>query len=160
MKCSCLLSLYIDPMLQRPSFFNIFQLDQQGYGNLYYAAAVKSMLTGWKNFVFVSFDPGGFVTVDKPPLGLWVQAASSKVFGFSGLSILLPEAIAGVLSVALLYFLVRRVFGPAAGLVAALTLALTPISVVTNRNNTPDSLLVLTLLLATWCVSLAAEKGR
>ncbi|TMF49618.1 MAG: phospholipid carrier-dependent glycosyltransferase, partial [Chloroflexi bacterium] len=142
------------------AFFNIFQLDQQGYGNLYYAAAVKSMLANFHNFFFVSFDPGGFVTVDKPPLGLWIQVVSAKIFGFSGLSILLPEAIAGVLSVALLYFLVRRVFGPAAGLVAALTLALTPISVVTNRNNTPDSLLVLTLLLASWCVSLAAEKGR
>ena len=142
------------------AFVNIFQLDQQGYGNLYYAAAVKSMLENFHNLWYVSFDPGGFVTVDKPPLGLWIQAASAKVFGFSGLSVLLPEAIAGVLSVALLYFLVRRIFGPAAGLIAALTLALTPISVVTSRNNTPDSLLVLTLLLATRCVSLAAEKGR
>src|ERR1700730_344513 len=147
-------------MLLISAFFNIFQLDQQGYGNLYYAAAVKSMIQNWHNFFFVSFDPGGFVTVDKPPLGLWIQAASAKIFGFSGLSVLLPEAIAGVLSVALLYFLVRRIFGPAAGLIASLTLALTPISVVTNRNNTSDSLLVLTLLLATWCVSLAAEKGR
>ena len=142
------------------AFFNIFQLDQQGYGNLYYAAAVKSMLENFHNLWFVSFDPGGFVTVDKPPLGLWIQAASAKIFGFSGLSLLLPEAIAGVLSVALLYFLVRRIFGPIAGLIAALTLALTPINVVTNRNNTPDSLLVLTLLLATWCISLAVEKGR
>src|ERR1700694_4186090 len=142
------------------AFFNIFQLDQQGYGNLYYAAAVKSMIQNWHNFFFVSFDPGGFVTVDKPPLGLWIQAASTKIFGFSGLSILLPEAIAGVLSVALLYYLVRRRFGPVAGLIAALALTISPISVVTNRNNTIDSLLVLTLLLASWTVSLAAEKGR
>src|SRR5437763_13806227 len=124
------------------AFFNIFQLDQQGYGNLYYAAGVKSMLTGWKNFFFVSFDPGGFVTVDKPPSGLWMQVASAKIFGFGGLSTLLPEAIAGILSVALLYTLVRRVFGPAAGLIAALTLALTPIRAVANRNHTPDRLLL------------------
>ena len=142
------------------AFLNVFQLNQEGYANLYYAATVKSMLTNWHTFFYVSFDPGGFVSVDKPPIGFWIQAASAKIFGFSGLSILLPEAIAGVLSVALLYYLVRRRFGPVAGLIAALALAISPISVVTNRNNTIDSLLVLTLLLAAWTVSLAAEKGR
>ena len=70
------------------------------------------------------------VSVDKAPLGLWVQAASAKVFGFSGLSLLVPEALAGVLSVAVLYYLVARVFGAGAGLVAALALALTPVSLV------------------------------
>src|SRR5712692_9708409 len=142
------------------AFLNVFQLNQEGYANLYYAATVKSMIQNFHSFFYVSFDPGGFVSVDKPPVGFWIQAASAKIFGFSGLSILLPEAIAGVLSVALLYYLVRRRFGPVAGLIAALALAISPISVVTNRNNTIDSLLVLTLLLAAWTVSLAAEKGR
>ena len=137
------------------AFLNVFQLNQEGYANLYYAATVKSMLANFHNYFFVSFDPGGFVSVDKPPVGFWIQAASAKIFGFSGLSILLPEAMAGVLSVALLYYLVRRRFGPVAGLIAALALAISPISVVTNRNNTIDSLLVLTLLLAARTVSLA-----
>ena len=75
-------------------------------------------------------------------------------------SVLLPEAIAGVLAVALIFHLVRRIFGPLAGLIAALVLAISPISVVTNRNNIIDSLLVLTLLLAAWMVSKAAETGR
>ena len=114
----------------------------------------------WHNFFFVSFDPGGFVTVDKPPLGFWIQTASAKLFGFHGWSILLPQAVAGVLSVALLYHLVRRVFGATAGLVAALALAVTPISVVTNRNNTIDSLLVLTVLGAAWAMLKATETGR
>jgi 4-amino-4-deoxy-L-arabinose transferase-like glycosyltransferase len=124
------------------AFLNLFRLGQNGYGNSYYAAAVKSMLTSWHNFFFVSFDPGGFLSIDKPPLGFWIQTVSAKLLGFSALSILLPEALAGVLSVALLYHLVRRVFGPIAGLLAALALALMPISVVTARNNTIDSLLV------------------
>ena len=141
-------------------FLHFFRLEQEGYANLYYAAAVKSMLTSWHNFFFVSFDAGGFVTVDKPPLGLWVQAASAALFGFNGLSLLLPQALAGVLSVLLLYYLVRRTFGPPAGLLAALTLAVTPISVAANRNNTLDSLLVLILLLAAWAVIRAAETGR
>lgn len=141
-------------------FLHFFRLEQEGYANQYYAAAVKSQLTSWHNFFFNSFDPGGFVTVDKPPLGLWVQTASAALLGFNGVSLLLPQAAAGVLSVLLLYHLVRRVFGPVAGLTAALVLAVTPISVAANRNNTMDSLLVLALLLAAWAVIRAAETGR
>lgn len=142
------------------AFLHFFRLEREGHANLYYAAAVKSMLTSWDNFFFASFDPAGFVTVDKPPLGLWVQTVSAAVFGFNGFSLLLPQALAGVLSVLLLYHLVKRTFGPTAGLVAALVLAVTPISVAANRNNTQDSLLVSLLLLAAWAVLRAAETGR
>ena len=139
---------------------HVVALDREGYGNTYYAAAVKSMLTSWHNFFFVSFDAGGFVSVDKPPLGLWIQAASARVFGFHPLSLLLPQALAGIAAVALLYHLVTRSFGVVAGLIAGLALAVMPISVVTNRNNTSDGVLVLVLLGAAWAVSVAAESGR
>lgn len=142
------------------AFLNFYRLSQEGFANLYYAAAVQSMLSSWHNFFFVSFDAGGFVSVDKPPLGLWVQAGSALLFGFKGWSLLLPQALAGVLSVALLYHLVQPVFGQLAGLVAALVLALTPISVAANRNNTMDSLLVLTSLLAAWAAGKAAGSSR
>lgn len=142
------------------AILDIVQLDRIGLGNTYYAAAVKSMLSSWHNFFFVSFDPGGFVSVDKPPVSFWLQAASAKVFGFNGISLLLPQAIAGVLSVALLYHLVARVFGRPAGLLAALALALTPVAVVVNRSNLIESTLVLTLLLACWATLRAAETGR
>jgi 4-amino-4-deoxy-L-arabinose transferase-like glycosyltransferase len=141
-------------------FLHFYRLAQEGYANLYYAAAVESMLGSWHNFFFNAFDPAGFVTVDKPPLGLWVQTASAAVFGFNGISLLLPQALAGVLSVLVLYHLVKRVFGPPAGLIAALVLAVTPIFVAANRNNTQDSLLVFCLLLAAWAVIRAAETGR
>ncbi|HKT37876.1 MAG TPA: glycosyltransferase family 39 protein, partial [Ktedonobacterales bacterium] len=141
------------------AFCDFYELQRNGYANLYYAAAIRSMLENWHNFFFVSFDPGGFVSVDKPPLGFWIQAASAKLLGFSGFSILLPEALAGVASVGVVYVLVRRIFGAPAGLLAALFLAITPISIVTNRNNTIDSLLVLTVLLGAYAVSRAAEQG-
>jgi 4-amino-4-deoxy-L-arabinose transferase-like glycosyltransferase len=157
---SYLYSLALAAILLLAVFMHFFRLQQEGFANLYYATAVKSMLTSWHNFFFVSFDPGGFVSVDKPPLGLWIQAISAFIFGFRGWSLLLPQALAGVLSVALLYFLVRRVFGPSAGLIAALVLTLTPVSVAANRNNTMDSLLVFTSLLAAWAATLAAERGR
>jgi len=139
---------------------NFLWLWQNGYGNLYYATTVKSMLTSWHNFFYASFDPAGFVSIDKPPLGFWIQAASAKLLGFNSLSLLLPQALAGTLSVAVLYHLVRRAWGAPAGILAALMLALTPISVATNRNNAVDSLLVLTLLLAAWAAGRAADTGH
>jgi 4-amino-4-deoxy-L-arabinose transferase-like glycosyltransferase len=118
------------------------------------------MTDSWHNFFFVSFDPGGFVTIDKPALGFWLQALSAKIFGFTPFSIFLPQAICGVLAVLLLYYLVRRHFGVVAGLIAALALAVTPISVVTDRNNTIDGTLALSLLLAAWAIIHAAETGK
>src|SRR2546421_3680622 len=140
-------------------FMDFFQLGQNGFGS-YYPPAVRSMMDNWHNFFFASYDPGGFVTIDKPPVGFWLQVISAKIFGFTPFSVLLPQALAGVLSVLLLYFLVRRHFGVVAGLLAALALALSPISVVTNRNITIDSTLALTLLLGAWAVLRAAETGR
>jgi 4-amino-4-deoxy-L-arabinose transferase-like glycosyltransferase len=150
--------LALAAVLVLSAFLNLYNLTGQDYPNTYYAASVKNMLTSWHNFFFVSFD-AGFVSVDKPPLGLWIQAASAYLLGFSGLSLLLPQAIAGVLSVALLYHLVRRAFGPVAGLLAALALAVTPISVAVQRNNNVDALLILALLLAAWAFIVAAERG-
>jgi 4-amino-4-deoxy-L-arabinose transferase-like glycosyltransferase len=141
-------------------FMNFYQLGQNGFANLYYAAAIRSMLDNLHNFFFVAFDPGGFVSLDKPPLGFWLQAVSAKIFGFTPFSIFLPQALAGVLSVLLLYHLVRKHFGVVAGLLAALALAISPISVLTNRNNTIDSTLVLVMLLGAWAVLRAAEKGK
>src|SRR5579883_1318769 len=77
------------------TFFIFYNVSINGYGNTYYAACVRSMLESWHNFFFVSFDPGGFVTVDKPPLGLWLEALSAKIFGFSGFSLMLPQAVVG-----------------------------------------------------------------
>jgi 4-amino-4-deoxy-L-arabinose transferase-like glycosyltransferase len=141
-------------------FMNFFQLGQNGFGNLYYAAGVKSMADSLHTFFFVSFDPGGFVTIDKPPLGFWLQVISTKIFGFTPFSVFFPQALAGVLAVLLLYWLVRRHFGTTAGLLAALALAISPISVLTNRNNTIDSTLIFMLLLGAWAVLRAAETGK
>jgi 4-amino-4-deoxy-L-arabinose transferase-like glycosyltransferase/putative flippase GtrA len=139
---------------------NFWMLGQNGYGNLYYAAAVKSMASNWHAFFFASLDPAGFVSVDKPPLGFWLQAASVRLVGFTPFALFLPQALAGVLSVLLLFWLVRRHFGVVAGVIAALALAVSPISVVTNRNNTIDSTLLLALLLGAWATFRAIETDK
>lgn len=142
------------------AFLNFFQLQQEGYGNQYYAVAVKSMLLNWHNFFFVSFDPASFVSIDKPPVDLWLQALSVRLFGFSGISLLAPQALAGVLAVALLFHLVSRSFGVLPALLAALVMAITPVGVVISRSNDLDMMLVLVLLLASWAVIRASETGQ
>ena len=142
------------------SALDLVRLDRNGWANAYYSAAVRSMLSSWHNFLFASFDPGGLVSVDKPPLALWVEAASAKLFGYSGVAILLPEALAGIAAVWLLYLLVARHFGRIAGLVAALALAVSPVSVAVNRDNNPDALFVFLLVAATWAGLRAVESGR
>jgi 4-amino-4-deoxy-L-arabinose transferase-like glycosyltransferase len=151
--------LLLSAILALSAFWNLSWLTSEGYVNIYYAATVKNMRASWHNFFFASYD-AGFVSVDKPPLGFWIQAASTQLFGFHGWSLLLPQALAGVLCVALLYHLVGRSFGTVAGLLAALALTLTPISVATIRHNNLESLLVLAVLLATWAFLLAVETGR
>jgi 4-amino-4-deoxy-L-arabinose transferase-like glycosyltransferase len=142
------------------AFLRFYRLGESGIGNTYYAATVKSMLVSWKNFFFVAFEPGGSVSVDKPPLGFWVQALSAYFLGVNGFALALPNAISGVLSIFLIYKLIRRPFGPWAGLVAALTLAVMPVAISTERNNTIDGLLVLVLLLAALAFLHAVRTGK
>src|SRR5438132_440363 len=142
------------------AWLNLWQLAQNGYGNTYYAVAVQSMLRSWHNFFFASYDAGGFITVDKPALGLWVQTASAWLFGFNGLSLILPEVLAGLGTVLVVYYLTRRAFGPFAGIVAGLVTSLTPIAVAVQRVNNLDAILEFVLVLAAWAVIRAAETGR
>jgi 4-amino-4-deoxy-L-arabinose transferase-like glycosyltransferase len=134
-------------------------LEAVGEANQYYTSAVASMLQSWSNFFFVAAEPGGAVTVDKPPLGLWLQAISAYFFGVNGFAVVLPQILAGLGSIVLLFHLVRRRFGPVAGLLAALILAVTPVNIATERNNTMDATLVFVLLLAAWAFLKASETS-
>ena len=152
--------LALAAVLALSAVLNTYRLSQNGYANIFYSAGIKSMLRSLHNFLFVSFDPGGLVMVDKPPLGLWVQAASAKLFGFSPMSLLLPEAIAGVLAVALLYRTLVGRFGRVAALAGALALAVFPSFVAVSRDNVLDPLLILLMILACASGLRAVETGR
>jgi 4-amino-4-deoxy-L-arabinose transferase-like glycosyltransferase len=147
-------------LLVLAAVLNLWALDQNGWANDYYSAAVRSMASSWHNFLYGSFDPSGVMTVDKPPLALWVQALSVRTFGFNSLAILVPQALMGMASVALVYDLTRRRFGRVGGGVAGLVLALTPMTVAISRHNNPDALLVLCSVAALWFVVRALEDGR
>ena len=139
-------------------FLNLWNIWNQGISNAYYAAAVRSMLENPSLIFFNSFDAAGFVTVDKPPVGLWVQVASAALLGFSGWALVLPQAIAGIGSVLLVYAIVSRPFGKPAGLISAFALAVIPIFVAVSRNGTMDGLLIFVLLLALWVAQKAARE--
>ncbi|HEY4332954.1 MAG TPA: glycosyltransferase family 39 protein, partial [Ilumatobacteraceae bacterium] len=127
---------------------NVWGLARVGWGNAYYAAAVRSMGTSWHDFLYGSFDRGGYVSVDKPPFSLWVDVVSTKLFGFSRYSVLGPEVLAGALAVWLLYWALRRTWGRTAGLVAAAALAVMPINVAVSHSNNTDAVLVLLMTAA------------
>ena len=139
---------------------HLTNIESLGDANAYYTAAVESMLKSWKNFFFAAAEPGGSVTVDKPPLGLWIEAAFAYFLGVSGFSVTLPNILAGVMGLPLLYGMVKKYMGALAGIVAALVMAITPVFLATNRNNTMDGLLVFFLLLAAWAFIQATETGK
>src|SRR5271165_5650154 len=158
-----------DPAWARPAMLGLlaltavlylFNLSRNGYANDFYAAAVQAGTRSWKAFFFGSFDSSNFITVDKTPASLWVMELSARVFGFSTWSMLVPEALEGVLSVWLLYLAVKRWFGPGAGIVAGLVLALTPGAALIFRFNNPDALLVLLMTASAYCVQRAIERDR
>jgi 4-amino-4-deoxy-L-arabinose transferase-like glycosyltransferase len=158
-----------DPGWARPAMFGLLALTavlylwdvtRNGWANDFYAAAVQAGTKSWKAFFFGSFDSSNFITVDKTPASLWVMELSSRIFGFSQWSMLVPQALEGVASVALLYAAVKRWFGAPAGLIAGLVLALTPVAALMFRFNNPDSLLVLLMAAAAYTLVRAIESGR
>jgi 4-amino-4-deoxy-L-arabinose transferase-like glycosyltransferase len=126
----------------------------------FYDAAVRSMTLSWHNFFFGAFEPGASVSIDKPPVDLWLQVASVKVLGFTSTTLKLPEALAGIASVPLLYEAVRRLWSPTAGIAAAASLAILPIEVITARSDTMDAVMMALLVLALLLIARAIETGR
>ncbi|QHC23824.1 ArnT family glycosyltransferase [Streptomyces sp. GS7] len=125
----------------------------------YYSAAVRSMAANWHAFVYGGLDPSGSITVDKIPGALWPQALSVMLFGPHNWAVVLPQVLEGVLAVWALHRIVRAWAGPTAGLLAALALTLTPITVALNRHTIPDTLLVLLLVLAAGSLQRAVTTG-
>ena len=126
----------------------------------FYDAAVRSMTLSWHNFFFGVYEPGGSVSIDKPPVDLWLQVASVKLFGFTSMTLKLPEALAGVAAVPLLWAALRRVWSAPAALAAAITMAVLPIEVITSRSDTMDAVMMVLIVLALLLVVRAAESGR
>ena len=127
-----------------------WNLTVSGYANTYYSAAALAASQSWSAWFFGSFDANNFITVDKPPLGTMLMGLSVRLFGMSSWSILLPEALAGVATVGVLFVAVKHSFGAAAATIAGVVMALTPAAVLIFRFNNPDALLTLLLVTSAW----------
>lgn len=138
----------------------LINLSANGWANDFYAAAVQAGSQSWEAFFFGSSDAANSITVDKPPASLWVMELSVRLFGLNSWSMLVPQVLLGVASVAALWAAVRRSFGPAAGLIAGAVLAVTPVAVLMFRFNNPDALLVLLMTAAAWAMTRAVADGR
>ena len=146
-------------LLSGTAVFYLWGLSASGYANSFYSAAAQAGSQSWKAFIFGSLDAGNAITVDQPPASLWLMALSVRIFGLSSWSILVPQALLGVGTVAVLYASVRRTSGHLAGLIAGALLALTPVAVLMFRFNNPDALLVFLLTAAAYCTLRATEEA-
>jgi 4-amino-4-deoxy-L-arabinose transferase-like glycosyltransferase len=146
-------------LLAATAVLYLWDLSASGNANSFYAAAVEAGSKSWKAWFFGSLDSSNFITVDKPPGALWVMGLSARIFGYNSWSLLVPQALEGIAAVALLAAAVRRVAGPAAGLIAGAVLALTPAAVLIFRFDNPDAFLVLLLVVAAYCVTRALESA-
>src|SRR6476469_4446186 len=157
-----------DPGWARPALLGLllvtlvlytWNLTASGYANSFYSAAVQAGSDNWKAFFYGSSDAGNSITVDKPPASLWVMALSVRLLGLSSFAILLPEVLMGVATVGVVHASVKRHFGAAAGLLAGLVMALTPVAVLMFRFNNPEALLVLLMALGAWATMRSIEQG-
>jgi 4-amino-4-deoxy-L-arabinose transferase-like glycosyltransferase len=152
----------------------IWGLSASGWANSFYSAAAQAGGQDWKAWFFGSLDSGNSITVDKPPASLWVMGLSVRLFGLSSWSILVPQAIMGVLTAWLVFATTRRAlrtWTPGSGrplsswsvhnlaLFGAAAFALTPVAVLMFRFNNPDALLMLLLTAATYCLVRATETA-
>ncbi|MBS1907394.1 MAG: glycosyltransferase family 39 protein [Actinobacteria bacterium] len=138
----------------------MWNLAASGWANAFYSAAVQAGTQNWVAFFYGSSDAGNSITVDKPPASLWVMELSARVFGLSSWSILVPQALMGVATAAIILFTVRRRFGAAAALVSTGVFALTPVAALMFRFNNPDALLLLLLTASVALTLRAIDRQR
>lgn len=153
------IDLVLLPIVLLAAFLNGYGIWNDQYANSYYTTAVGSMLRNFHNFFYASLDSAGSVTVDKPPVVFWIQTAFAYVFGLHGWSVILPQVLAGIGSVLLIYFMVKPTFGLGAARISALAMATVPVVAAVSRTNNIDSMLVFTLLLGSWFLFKGSKKG-
>ena len=146
-------------LLAATALLYLWGLSRNGWANAFYSAAAQAGGDSWKAWFFGSSDAANSITVDKPPMSLWLMGLSVRLFGLSSWSILVPQALLGVATVGVLYATVRRWFGACAGLMAGAVLALTPVATLMFRFNNPDAMLVFLLVCAAWAMGIATERG-
>lgn len=134
------------------------ELGRSGLGNPFYAAAVQSGAHSFHDAFFAAINFGGTMSVDKPPLSLWLMEISVRVFGLNSFGELLPDALAGMATTAVVVLMVREWTSLRWGLVAGLLSLASPMANVMFRFNNPEALLTLLTVGIVWCFSSALRS--
>ena len=142
------------------AIFYLWNLTINSMANSYYAAAAQAASTNWTAWLFGSLDAANFVSVDKPPISMMIMGLFGRIFGFSSWSMLLPHALAGIATMALVYLTVKRWYGARAGLIAGIVMAMTPAAALMFRFNNPDSFLTLFLTASAYAFLRSFEGKR
>jgi 4-amino-4-deoxy-L-arabinose transferase-like glycosyltransferase len=138
----------------------LLDVTRSGYGNTYYAEAAFAASHNWSALLTNAADLSDYVSLDKGPLSDWLMGLSGRLLGFGSFSVMVPNALYAIATVIVLYDAVRRALGRQIAILAALMMALTPVAVLVGRYNTPDALLLLLLVCAAWCSTVAIQSGR
>lgn len=146
-------------LLMGTAFLFIWGLDRNGWANPYYSAAAQAGSVDWKAFFFGSSDAGNMITIDKPPLSIWVMSLSVRVFGLNSWSLLVPQAVMGVATTWLVFAIIRRSHPAAPALLGALVYATTPVVALMSRFNNPEPLMGLLVVGAVYCIVRALEEN-
>ena len=141
------------------AFLYAWNITQAGLAP-FYSVAVKSMSESWKAFFYGAFDPKATITIDKLAGSFLPQALSARIFGFHPWSLALPQVIEGVISVLVMYRVVRRWAGVTPGLLAAALFTLTPIAASMFGHSMEDGALTLCLVLAADAYQRAVMEAR
>ena len=126
----------------------------------FYDAAVRSMGTSWHAFLVGAFEPSAGLAIDKPPVDLWLQVASTQTLGYGPVALLLPAALGGTLAVVGLYDLLSTLAGRAVAVVGALALAVLPVAVIDARSDTMDSVMAALVVGAFAVAARGLRRGR
>ena len=137
----------------------LWGLDRNGWANPYYSAAAQAGSQDWKAFFFGSLDAGNLITIDKPPLSVWIMSLSVRLFGLNSWSILVPQALMGIATTWLIYKIIRRSHPAAPALLGGLIYATTPVVVLMSRFNNPEPLMGLLTVAAVYFVIRALENN-
>ncbi|PPK68818.1 GT39-family glycosyltransferase [Actinokineospora auranticolor] len=156
------------PPWARPALLGIAAVAAVLYGwNLWradyaplYSDAVRAMSESWKAFFYGAVDANSTHTLDKLAGSFVPQAISARIFGYHEWSLALPQVIEGVVSVLVMYRVVRRWAGVAPGLLAAGVLTITPVCASLFGRGMEDAALIMCLLLAADCYQRAVLEGR
>lgn len=138
----------------------LWELDRNGWANPYYSAAAQAGSQDWKAFFYGSLDAGNLITIDKPPLSIWIMSLSVRLFGLNSWALLVPQALMGVATTWLIYKIIRRGHSAAPALLGGLIYATTPVVLLMSRYNNPEPLMGLLTVAAVYFVLRATEDNR